>query len=143
MDLEKLVKQTIWGNGELIEPVYSQPDPEPRKLLSHIHHAESVWFERIAGEMVTTDIWRILDREELEGIRAAHAQTYKDLLAGDLHRVVAYRQFTGEDHQSPIAEILLHLITHGFHHRGQIAMLLSIAGIAPPRTDFITFTRKR
>jgi uncharacterized damage-inducible protein DinB len=142
MDLNKLVEQTVWANGLLIEPVYSQPDREPRKLLSHIHLAETVWLERIAGEMLTTDVWRVLERSELEEVAAAHAETFRDLLKGDLQRVVAYRQFTGEDHRSPISEILLHLVTHAFHHRGQIATLLSGAGNAPPRTDFITFTRQ-
>jgi len=55
---------------------------------------------------------------------------------------VHYENLKGEEFWTPLRDILFHVVTHGDHHRGQIAMLLRAAGRDPADTNFITFARE-
>jgi hypothetical protein len=67
------------------------------------------------------------------------ALAHVDSGTGNLERVIAYKRFTGEEYQSPVADILLHLALHGAHHRGQMATYVSSKGAKPFNTDFVQF----
>ena len=54
-----------------------------------------------------------------------------DLLGGD-----------GVKRSCMLEEALLHVYTHGFYHRGQIAALVRALGGEPAETDFIFFARR-
>ncbi len=41
-----------------------------------------------------------------------------------------------------MSEIVTHVAMHGSYHRGQIARQLRSAGLEPPYTDFIQYTRR-
>ena len=69
--------------------------------------------------------------------RIRHAALYRELLVGNLDRVISYKRFTDEVYQSPVSDILLHLTLHGAHHRGQMATCVSKQGKPPINTDFI------
>jgi DinB family protein len=45
----------------------------------------------------------------------------------------------GEEYQSPVSDILLHLSLHGTHHRGQMATYVSGKGAKPINTDYIQY----
>jgi uncharacterized damage-inducible protein DinB len=49
------------------------------------------------------------------------------------------RDLLGEQYQSPISDILLHLTLHGAHHRGQMATYASDAGKSPINTDYVQY----
>ena len=86
--------------------------------------------------------FRVIPLAELRALFDEHARFYDEQLRGDLGRVIAYRRFNGDEFQSSIEDIFLHLCTHGFHHRGQIASILSKLGTKLPPLDFITFCRE-
>ncbi|HLX62634.1 MAG TPA: DinB family protein [Planctomycetota bacterium] len=138
-----LVQLTTWSHDELVDFLISENinDAEVLRLMSHIEHTESAWFARIFDRPVEPDIFKPATLPELRGLIREHAKTYYELLCGDLSRIVSYRRFNGVACKSSIADILLHLCTHGFHHRGQIAALLSKLGKKAPALDYITFCR--
>jgi uncharacterized damage-inducible protein DinB len=94
----------------------------------------------------TTDIafWPDL---ELSGLRQlAHSNRsdwQRTLEDDDLDRVVSYRNSQGNAYETPIHEILAHLVSHGAYHRGQITEAMRTAGLALVNTDFITYVRQR
>ena len=140
-ELLRLVDQSVWANRQWIEFVYSQPGPEPRprELLSHVMLAERVWFERIAGDPKTDETFLLLRREELlEGLEQNRG-TFQELLATRLEDVIHFRRASGEEYHARVADILHHLITHGYHHRGQIAAHYARKGVSYPNTDHINF----
>ncbi len=141
--LARLTQHSIWANARLVDFLIEKnvADEQILKLASHIALGERAWFQRIDGEPVNPDIFEVMNFEDLRELFQKHAGIYERLVKGDLSRVISYTRFTGESHQSPISDILLHLATHGAHHRGQIAMLLSRAGTKLPNLDFINFTR--
>ena len=83
------------------------------------------------------EIWVALSLDALCEVQAVHERTYNEALGGDLKRVVSYTRFTGERYASPVGDILAHLVTHGAHHRGQLAAHVAKLGAPVPNTDFI------
>ena len=63
--------------------------------------------------------------------------------AGALDAPVAYTNSSGTAFETPLRDILTHVVNHGTHHRAQIALVLREAGIAPPATDYIYFVREK
>jgi len=39
----------------------------------------------------------------------------------------------GDPHMNPVWEIVLHVVNHGSHHRGQVSGFLRALGHAPPQ----------
>ena len=140
-DLSKLVAHTAWANGEWVTFAEANCPSDEYLLtrLSHILLGEQAWFQRILGEEPDRDIWRMLTIPQLRELHGKHKTLYSELLAGNVDLVIAYKRFTGEEYQSPISDILLHLALHGAHHRGQIATYVSKQGKPPINTDFIQY----
>jgi uncharacterized damage-inducible protein DinB len=55
---------------------------------------------------------------------------------------VSYKNSQGETWSSRKDDILMHLITHGTYHRGQVATAMRAAGFTPAYTDFIHSIRR-
>ncbi len=143
--LDRLVSYTQWANHTWLDFVreHCAEDEYLRMMISHIYLAEQVWFQRIYGEAVRPDVFSTLDLSELAHMADFHESRYAEQLAGDLLRVVRYAKFDGESMQSSIVDMLNHVVTHGSHHRGQMATHVSRSGLKPPETSFITFSRRR
>jgi len=139
--LLQLVEQSEWANLRWVEFVYSQRDPEvrPRELLTHIMDGERVWFERIDGHPRTTTTISLLNRDELIQGFAENTATYRRLISDQLTRVVQFRRASGEEYHATVHDILLHLFTHGYHHRGQLAAHYARSGVKYPNTDHIHY----
>ncbi|GMV79997.1 MAG: hypothetical protein AMXMBFR7_11810 [Planctomycetota bacterium] len=140
--LKKLIEQTQWANARWIAFVYDRAlEDRPRRLVAHLLLAERAWFDRLDGREPGPLLFALLSRDELERMQEAHRARYAEILAGDLNRTIEYRRFNGERHASPVSDILLHLVTHAFHHRGQLSSYYAEQGVACPRTDFIQYCR--
>jgi uncharacterized damage-inducible protein DinB len=141
MDLSRLVEQSEWANLRWVEFVYSQSNPEvrPRELLTHIMDGERIWFERIDGHPRTTGDVAMLSREELVQGFAENTATYRRFIRDQLTRVVHFRRASGEEYHATVEDILLHLFTHGYHHRGQLAAHYARSGVKYPNTDHIHY----
>jgi len=141
MDLLRLVDHSLWANRLWIEHVHSRPDPgaRPRELLAHIVLGECVWFERVAREPKTRETFPVLTKEELLRRLEENGRTYRRLIDAKLDEVVEFRRDSGEEYHASVRDIVLHLLTHGYHHRGQLAAHYAAARESYPNTDHIKF----
>ena len=82
---------------------------------------------------------RFVDWAELQAARDRMDQMIIDWCAEvreeDLAQPLAYRDFAGRPHRKNLGGLALHLFLHQIHHRGQVATLLSQAGIDFGDTD--------
>lgn len=60
-----------------------------------------------------------------------------------LEEAVPYRDMKGAAWQQPLWQLLLHIVNHGTHHRGQVAGFLRSMGHAPPVLDLVALQRLR
>ena len=140
-ELLRLVEHSLWANVQWVEFVYSQPDPEarPRELLAHLMVGERAWFERIEGQQRTTTMFPLLSKDELVRGFTGNADTFRRLIGSRLEDVVHFRRASGEEYHARVADIIHHLLTHNYHHRGQLAAHFARSGVTYPNTDHINF----
>ena len=140
-DLVRQVDHSVWANRLWTEFVFSQPVPEarPRELLGHMMVGERVWFERVEGAPKTGVAFPVLDKAELLRGFEENRQTYLRLIATRLADDIHFRRASGEEYHAPVRDIIHHLLTHGYHHRGQLATHYARLGMAYPNTDHINY----
>ena len=54
---------------------------------------------------------------------------------------VSFTDLKGNPHTQPLWQIILHVVNHGTHHRGQVSGFLRTLGHTPPPLDLIAFYR--
>jgi uncharacterized damage-inducible protein DinB len=121
-----------------------------RDTLAHTYFAEWAWCSRWQGTSpaqlpaydqfaeVTPlhEAWRALERQ----VRAL----VEPMSDQDLQRVVAYRMFSGAEAESPMWQMVQHVVNHASYHRGQVTTMLRQAGAKPAKSmDLIAFYRER
>lgn len=114
--------------------------------LVHVFAADRIWLSRIQGATRAT----FIDPEDrsfpaLQAAWPALHQQWKDWAAPlsdqDVVAKIAYRDLKGNPCEQPLWQILLHVVNHGSHHRGQAAGFLRAMGRTPPPLDLIAYYR--
>lgn len=116
--------------------------------LVHLFQADSIWLDRLEGRPTAgladyaapgctfelRDAWiAVLDKM----VHWAGQQT-----EGDWSREMSYKNLAGMPYQTPLWQMVLHVVNHGSHHRGQISSMLRQLGIKPLNLDLIGFYRE-
>jgi uncharacterized damage-inducible protein DinB len=136
----------FWADARVLHSLEAaSAEARALELFAHLLAAEHVWLTRLEGAAAKVAVWPALTLEECCSLAAENRAGYERLLESardaDLAREVAYVNSAGAAFRSPAADILLQVALHGAYHRGQIALLLRNAEVAPAPTDFIAFAR--
>ena len=148
MQLARLFDYDLWANRAAIASVAAASQPPPRVLAvtAHIVAAECLWWARVQGETARFAVWPTLSIDQCDAEMLAIGrlwQTFvKSQTAQSLLRPVTYTNSKGEAFDSAVEDILLHVVFHSAHHRGQIASGLRVAGFEPAYTDYIHARRQ-
>lgn len=59
----------------------------------------------------------------------------------DLGARVKYKNLQGEEHQRKYWNLIVHILNHGTHHRGEISAMLDMQGIANDWSGFNLYTK--
>jgi uncharacterized damage-inducible protein DinB len=119
-----------------------------RGTLVHIIGAEWLWRKRVeegvspAGLIPESDLPsydRIATRWKEEEM--GWQDYLVDLDDGDLQRQVRYTNTKGLPFETPLWQILLHVVNHGTQFRSEAAVALTQAGHSPGDLDFIAYMR--
>jgi uncharacterized damage-inducible protein DinB len=114
--------------------------------LVHIYAADRIWLSRVLAEPRAT----FLDPEDrdltlLQTEWPALHQRWKlwlrDFTDDDAKRVIEYHDMKGHPYSQPLWQILLHVVNHGTHHRGQVSGFLRNMGRTPPPLDLMAYYR--
>ena len=139
-----------WANEQVLLSLQENLDQidqadQAVKYYAHIAGAQDLWYRRIKGKSQDDlEVWPDYDLPvALQKVTTLYEQ-WQQLVKNnrsDLERIISYQNSKGTPYDTPLADILHHVIIHGQHHRAQIAKLLRNAKIDPPATDFIYFSR--
>lgn len=114
--------------------------------LVHTYRADSIWLARMhqeAGRFVPSDA-----DFHLSVLTDHWPEVYKGwrhFLAGlddnQILESISYHDLKGNAWSTPVYQIVLHLVNHGTHHRGQVSGFLRTLGAKPPVLDLIAYYR--
>jgi len=148
---------TAWADERLMRAVEQIPEEHlnhdfqtaDRSILGTLVHtfaADRIWFRRVLGEPNTTfisDEDRSLAtlQRQWPGVLKRWQEWAATLQ--DPTTMISYRDMKGNPYESPAWEIVMHVVNHGTHHRGQVSGFLRTLGYAPPALDLIRYYRER
>lgn len=148
-DFKRLFQYNQWATRRLLTVMEESPDLPDRalELLSHLLRTQDVWYGRVEQtHHAELDFWAVdslstcakrLDRSTRRWTRLVDS-TRKT----EEQQTVHYANSKGTTFDTPLKDILTHVLNHGTHHRAQAALVLRNAEIAPPATDFIFYVRE-
>jgi len=115
--------------------------PTLRDQLVHIVECEDFWITKLKGDEFQ-DIYSKAGFGSAGQVWAAYgpvAERTREFLAGlTQEQVGAPRRITfsrGEFVDLTPIQVVLHVITHSFHHKGQAVAMCRLLGYPPPETD--------
>ena len=155
--LDHHLAYTIWATNLLLDAAAGIPreqlvhdfrtsDKNIVGTLAHIFAADRVWLDRIHNRpraVFIEDRDRDFDmlRREWPPLHAAWREWLSGLSDNQINEPIPYRDMAGNPYKSAPWEIVLHVVNHGTHHRGQVSGMLRSLGHVPPPLDLIRFYR--
>lgn len=132
--------------GEQLVHDFGTADKSVLGTLVHVFGADRLWLARVRGPAPGTFLSDAdYDLRVLQTEWPLVHDGWREWVAGltDPGASIAYRDMSGNPHQSTASEIVLHVVNHGTHHRGQVSGFLRMLGVAPPQLDLIRYYRQR
>jgi uncharacterized damage-inducible protein DinB len=146
-DFPRLFAYDAWANRESHASLarMAEPPAQAVRWLAHVAAAQQLWWERIQATPQSLPVWPDLSLPETAALLETMGERWTAFLTGAddaaLGREVAYTNTKGQHFHDSVEDILLHVVLHGVHHRGQVAAAVRAGGGEPAYTDFIHAVR--
>ena len=144
----KLVAAASGLSPEELNHDFQTADRSVLETLVHVFAADRLWLSRLAGGPhpgFVTDRDRSL--AVLQNEWPAVLDGWKRWAAGltdqDAGHEVVYTDMKGRRWSQPLWQLVLHVVNHGTHHRGQVSGFLRALGHPPPVVDLVYYYRER
>jgi len=143
---QRLLDEANKLNAEELTRDFKTADKSVLETMVHVFAADRIWLARVQGTARASFIdARDRDLAVLNQEWPALQQTWKQYTASlsdqDVLKVISYKDTKGNAYQQPLWQILLHLVNHGTHHRGQVSGFLRSMGHPPPVLDLMAYYR--
>jgi uncharacterized damage-inducible protein DinB len=151
--LKSLFAYKAWANHELFDVLASLSEAQHAhalrvaiRTLNHVHVVDRIFQSHLQAQAHGHAATNTNDTPTLDQLRSAVADTdgwYQRYVASlTSEQLGAALQFTftdGDPGCMTREEILLHVVTHGGYHRGNVGQILKDLGVAPPRDLYTKF----
>lgn len=151
--LPSLFAQKAWSNNELFHKLgtveaepYRQTLNLATRTLNHIYVVDRIFQAHLQGvphpyETTHTDVTPTLGELQFNVAEtdAWYVRYVSDLTNEQLDESIAFRFTDGDAGKMTRGEMLVHIITHGAYHRGNVGQLLKSIEITPPRDLYTKF----
>lgn len=150
--LRSLFGYKSWANQELFAKLaeVSQEHAEQMhtciRTLNHIYVVDRIFRAHLCAESHPFDATNTKSTPTLAQLQSEVAATdtwYEQYVAGlspaELSEVIDFQFTDGDCGRMSREEILLHVITHGGYHRGNVGQALKSISVAPPRDLYTKF----
>jgi uncharacterized damage-inducible protein DinB len=146
---------TTWASQRLMDAAakltpeeltrdFKTSDKSVLDTLVHIYAADRIWLARVQGETRAS----FIDPEDrdlglLQAEWPALLQRWKlwlrDFNDADVLEPVSFTNLKGIAYAQPRWQIILHVVNHGTHHRGQVSGFLRAMGRTPQPLDLMHY----
>lgn len=149
--LLRLFRHKAWANDELLTVLTNLgEETSVSKLaieaLSHTHIVDRIFAAHLRGADHEYDSTNLTDMPKLHDLAAdirASDQEYLEYIWGldqpRLAEQIDFRFTDGAPGRMSRDEMLMHVITHGIGHRGQISAVMLLNSVPPAKDGFSTY----
>jgi uncharacterized damage-inducible protein DinB len=152
------IDYNVWATRRLLDAVASlTPEQFERDFgsadksifgtLRHVLRSENGWVNRVQGNGQGASLPLIETlaqlRETWNGVHAQWQAFIKAATQSDLDGLCNYHDLKGNPWTNTLWEILIHVVNHSTHHRGQVAAFMRASGTTPPPLDYIAYVRSK
>jgi uncharacterized damage-inducible protein DinB len=150
--LKSLFAYKSWANTELFAKLGTLPLEHAEQLhtcirtLNHIYVVDRIFRAHLSGEVRPFDATNTKDTPSLDRLRsdveltdAWYEKYVAEVAEPALSEALSFSFTDGDAGRMTREEILLHVITHGGYHRGNVGQVLKSVSIAPPRDLYTKF----
>jgi uncharacterized damage-inducible protein DinB len=158
-DLRAHMRYSAWASRRLVDVAATLEEAELTRdfatgdktvvgTLAHVFAADRIWLARVQGRATA----RFIDEADrkLDVLRYDWPPLIAqwDVLLGaetdaSVTRVIEYPNLKGDLFATPLWQIVLHVVNHGTHHRGQVSGFVRAMGHTPPPVDLIAYYREQ
>jgi len=146
---------TAWASARILEAAsklspeeldhdFKTSDKSVIGTLVHTYAADRIWLHRVQGTVPVAFLDPAVDcridtlQVEWPALLTRWTQFAQNHEPEESFR---YRDMKGNPYETPLWQIVLHLVNHGTHHRGQAAGMIRTLGHTPPQLDLIVYYR--
>ena len=150
--LTSLFGYKAWANEELFAVLASLPEQHAEqvrfciRVLNHIYVVDRIFRAHLSGEPRPFDSTGTKDTPELDQLRrevaatdAWYTQYVATLLPAQRAEVLDFTFTDGDRGRMSREEVLLHVVTHGGYHRGNVGQVLRVLSVPAPRDLYTKF----
>lgn len=150
--LKSLFGYKSWANAELfallasLQPEHAEQLHTCLRTLNHIHVVDRIFRAHLSGEkrpFAATNTKSTPSLAQLHEAVAATDAWYEEYISklptAGLSEVIDFEFTDGDRGRMSREEILLHVVTHGGYHRGNVGQVLKFISVAPPRDLYTRF----
>jgi uncharacterized damage-inducible protein DinB len=149
--LERLFRYKAWANGELLAAVAKLGRESPLtglaiKALSHSYVVDRIFAAHMRQEVhayTSANLSEMPPLEELSVDIEKSDREYIDYVSaldrGQLAEQIDFAFTDGAPGRMSREEMLMHVITHGMGHRGQVSAIMLLNSIPPAKDGFTTY----
>jgi uncharacterized damage-inducible protein DinB len=150
--LKSLFAHKAWANTELFAKLATLAPEQAEQLhtcirtLNHIYVVDRIFRAHLSGEPRPFDATNTKSTPSLDELRndvevtdAWYVNYIDSLTEPTLSEALSFTFTDGDSGRMTREEILLHVITHGGYHRGNVGQVLKSISVAPPRDLYTKF----
>jgi uncharacterized damage-inducible protein DinB len=146
---------SAWATQRLMDTAAKLSEEKPTRdfktadktvldTLVHIYAADRIWLSRVLVEPRATfidpeDRDLTLLQTEWPALHQRWKLWLRDFKDDDVLRVIDFKNTKGHSYAMPVWQILLHVVNHGTHHRGQVSGFLRAMDRMPPPLDLMAY----
>jgi uncharacterized damage-inducible protein DinB len=152
------IEYTAWASQRLVGAAaqlspeeltrdFQTADRSVLGTLAHLYAADRLWLSRLAGAPFpgfVTEADRSMEvlQNDWPALQERWRQWAASLTDEGAKSPLAYQDMRGRPWQQPVWQLVLHVVNHGTHHRGQVSGFLRSLGYAPPALDLVLYFRE-
>ena len=157
--LQTHLHYTAWASSRLVDAAtalspqelmrdFATADHNVLGTLVHVYAADRVWLGRIEGNpparfiVPEQDMHLTVLQNDWPALLERWKQWGARLTEDSIQRDISYKDTKGNAFVTPVWQIVLHVVNHGTHHRGQVSGFLRAMGHIPPPLDLMVYYKK-
>ena len=147
---------TIWASQRLLQAAAQLSEEELNRdfgtadrsvlgSLTHVSRADQAWLARVTGNpnpQFPTETSLAALQADWPAVHSRWQAWALSLTDQSALAEIVYQDLKGRTWKQPLWQLVLHVVNHGAHHRGQVSGFLRAMGHAPPPLDLVFYYRE-